>query len=98
MRCSFSHAEEIFKVRLPKELVFLDVFHSTLKIAVTLGEIMLAKLLNEALSILIEATWKSEWLAEDLLEDLIWVISHKRWSTVHHLVHEDAEGIPINSM
>ncbi len=90
--------EKLFPVEALEPLVFLDVVGAAFETAVALREISHQQLLDEGLGVAVKMSWEGDLASQDLLVDTHGVIVHEGRLSSHHLIQQNSQRPPINSL
>ena len=78
--------------------MFLDILHSTLEVPKAFRQVVISELFDQALGVLVKVQREPHWLVEDLLEELHRVLVCEGANACDHLVNQDAEAVPVDSL
>ena len=75
-----------------------DGFYTTGYVAISLRQVVSAKVLDEVFGTLIKIGRKLKFLVENFVEDFVRRPTHERRSTINQFIDHDAKSIPIYRM
>lgn len=89
-------SDDVVEAQVSKKAMILDVLRSMLQVAVSLREVVVGEVTDEALCSLVEIFGEAYLGLDNLLEDFKRIIVHEGTRTNKHFINENAQTIPVN--